>query len=226
MQLHRACQIALILVILSVTYKISYGSKQCKTIVMDVHMKKCRLGAERAKRSLEKFDLQKYNEKYEAKRQEESDYSKMKESMSHGVPQKRQLSPVQISRIALPIVTEAINGAAQVRAYSTSETKHDSNPSLMKPALVWPGHYVRAPYPFGGSFLPFHAPANDDLDLELYLNNEELDELYNDIYERSPRASKDEAWKVFLETASKCCQNVDKCLKESMYVPCLENGMF
>lgn len=39
---------------------------------MDVHMKKCRLGAERAKRSLEKFDLQKYNEKYEAKRQEES----------------------------------------------------------------------------------------------------------------------------------------------------------
>ena len=71
MQLHRVCQIGLILVVLSVTYEISYGSKQCKTIVMDVHMKKCRLGAERAKRSLEKFDLQKYNEKNEAKRQEE-----------------------------------------------------------------------------------------------------------------------------------------------------------
>lgn len=58
---------------------------------------------------------------------------------------------------------------------------------------------------------------NDDLDL----NDEELDELYNDIYQRSPRASKQEAWKIFLETASKCCQNVDKCLRETMHIPCL-----
>jgi len=37
---------------------------------MDVHMKKCRLGA-RVKRGMEKFDLQKYDEKYESKRQEQ-----------------------------------------------------------------------------------------------------------------------------------------------------------
>lgn len=64
---------------------------------------------------------------------------------------------------------------------------------------------------------------NDDLDFDL--NDEELDELYSDIYERLPRASKDEAWKVFSETASKCCQNVDRCLKETTYVPCLGNQM-
>lgn len=39
---------------------------------MDVHMKKCRLGGERAKRGLERFDLLKYDEKYETKKQEES----------------------------------------------------------------------------------------------------------------------------------------------------------
>lgn len=70
MHLHRseAHRIALILII---TCGISWASTQCKTIVMDVHMKKCRLGA-RAKRGLEKFDLQKYDEKYESKRQEQA----------------------------------------------------------------------------------------------------------------------------------------------------------
>ncbi|XP_012542590.1 uncharacterized protein LOC105840252 [Monomorium pharaonis] len=223
MQLHQACRIVLILAILAVTCEFSLGSKQCKTIVMDIHMKRCRLGAERTKRGLEKFDLQKYDEKYGTKRQEESDYSKMKVE-SHTVPQKRQLSPIQVSSIALPIVTGAINGAAKARSYSISGTEFDLSPGLMNPALVWPGYYLRSPYSFGGTFSPFSAPANDDLDL--YLNNEELDELYNDIYERLPRAPKEEAWKVFLETASKCCQNVDKCLKETMYVPCLGNKMF
>jgi len=33
-------------------------------------MKRCRLGTERVKRGLERFDLQKYDEKFEAKRQE------------------------------------------------------------------------------------------------------------------------------------------------------------
>jgi len=72
MHLHRseACGIALILVILAITCEISSANKQCKTIVMDVHMKKCRLGTERVKRGLERFDLQKYDEKFEAKRQE------------------------------------------------------------------------------------------------------------------------------------------------------------
>lgn len=37
---------------------------------MDMHVKKCRPGVERAKRGLERLDLQKYNDKYEAKRQE------------------------------------------------------------------------------------------------------------------------------------------------------------
>lgn len=58
-------------------------------------------------------------------------------------------------------------------------------------------------------------------DLRYDLAGEELDELYNDIYERRPRGSKEEAWKAFLETASKCCQNVDKCLKDPTYIPCL-----
>lgn len=58
-------------------------------------------------------------------------------------------------------------------------------------------------------------------DLGFDLNSEELDELYDNIYERLPRASKDEAWKIFLETASKCCQNINKCLKEAVHIPCL-----
>ena len=75
MHLHQsygACGIVLILAILGITCEISWASKQCKTVVMDVHVKRCRLGTERAKRGLEKFDLQKYTDKYEAKRQEES----------------------------------------------------------------------------------------------------------------------------------------------------------
>lgn len=72
MQPHRSVArgIALILAILAITCEISWASKQCKTAVMDVHVKRCRLGAERAKRGLERFDLQKYDEKYQAKRQE------------------------------------------------------------------------------------------------------------------------------------------------------------
>ncbi|XP_011707439.1 PREDICTED: uncharacterized protein LOC105462497 [Wasmannia auropunctata] len=222
MHLHRsgACEIALILTILAVTYEISWASKQCKTVVMDVHVKKCRLGAERIKRGLERLDLQKHDEKYETKRQEGPDYSKMKDS--HGVPQKRQLTPAQIGGIAMPIVTQAIDGAAKARAYATSGAEYqDPSPSLTGlPFGWWPGYYLRAPYPFDQGLASFRASAfNDDLDLDL--NAEELDELYHDIYERLPRASKDEAWKVFLETASKCCQNVDKCLKETMHVPCL-----
>lgn len=70
MHLHRseAHRIALILII---TCGISWASTQCKTIVMDVHMKKCRLGV-RAKRGLEKLDLRKYDEKCESKRQEQA----------------------------------------------------------------------------------------------------------------------------------------------------------
>lgn len=74
MHLHRsgADGIALILAILAITCEISWASKQCKTVVMDVHVKRCRLGAERVKRGLEKFDLQKYDEKYESKKEEGS----------------------------------------------------------------------------------------------------------------------------------------------------------
>ncbi|KYM93904.1 hypothetical protein ALC62_15477 [Cyphomyrmex costatus] len=215
-----ACGFMLILTILGITCEISWANKQCKTVVMDVHVKRCRLGTERAKRGLEKFDLQKYTEKYEAKRQEEADYSKLKNSGSHGVPQKRQLTPEQVSSIALPIVAEAINGASKAhRAYTEFGTEYDdSNLSLTGSTLGWPGYYLKAPYPFGGGSVPFRTPAyNNDLNL----NAEELDELYNDIYERLPRASKDEAWKIFLEIASKCCQNADKCLKEMTHVPCL-----
>lgn len=61
--------------------------------------------------------------------------------------------------------------------------------------------------------------ANEDFGLDL--SNDELEELYNDIYERAPRASKEEAWKAFLETASRCCQNIDRCKKDTMHVPCL-----
>ncbi|XP_018307615.1 uncharacterized protein [Mycetomoellerius zeteki] len=222
MYLHqtRACGIMLILAILGIICEISWASKQCKSVVMDVHVKRCRLGIERAKRGLEKFDLQKYTEKYEAKRQEESDYSKPKNSASHGVPQKRQLTSEQVSGIILPIVAEAINGASKARAYASGRGYHDSNLSLTGSILNRSGYHLRVPYPFDRGFVSFHTPAyNNDLDLNL--NAEELDELYNDIYERLPRASKDEAWKIFLETASKCCQNVDKCLKETTHLPCL-----
>ncbi|XP_018050344.1 PREDICTED: uncharacterized protein LOC108688552 [Atta colombica] len=227
MHLHQSgtCRIVLILAILGITCEISWASKQCKTVVMDVHVKRCRLGTERAKRGLEKFDLQKYDtDKYEAKRQEESDYSKSKNLASHGVPQKRHLTLEQVSSIALPIVTKAINGASQARAYASGIGSHDSSLSLTR-GPIRPRYHLWAPYPFGGSFVSFRTPAyNDDLDLNL--NAEELDELYNNIYERLPRASKDEAWKIFLETASKCCQNVDKCLKETTHVPCLGSRMF
>ncbi|XP_011868155.1 PREDICTED: uncharacterized protein LOC105562166 [Vollenhovia emeryi] len=220
MRLHRLGLhgITLILAILAITCEISRASKQCKAVVMDVHVKKCRLGAERAKRGLERFDLQKYDEKDETKRLEGPDYSKTQDTASHGVPRKRQLSPGQIGVIALPIVAQAINGAAKAQAYATSRTRYqDSSPSLMESTLGLPGYYLRRPYPFNRGL----APAfNDDLDL----SDEELDELYNDIiYERFPRASKDEAWKIFLETAAKCCLNVDRCLKETMSIPCLES---
>ncbi|KAL0125764.1 hypothetical protein PUN28_004668 [Cardiocondyla obscurior] len=220
MNFHRlgAHGIILILVILAATCEISQASKQCKAIVMDVHMKKCKLDAERIKRGLEKFDLQKH-ETYEGKRQERPDYSKTKYSELHSVPQKRQLSPTQISGIALPIVAEAINGAGKVRAYSMSGNDYqDPIPSVIGSSLGWPGYYVRAPFSFGRSLALLRAPVfNDDLGL----NDEELHELYSNIYERLPRASKDEARKIFLETALKCCQNVDRCLKETMPIPCL-----
>ncbi|EGI57347.1 PREDICTED: uncharacterized protein LOC105154129 [Acromyrmex echinatior] len=227
MYLHQsqACGIVLILAILGITCEISWASKQCKTVVMDVHVKRCRLGTERAKRGLEKFDLQKYTDKYEAKRQEESDYSKPKNSALHSVPQKRQLTLEQVNGIVLPIVTKAINDASQARAYASGIGSHDSSLSLTRGSILTrPEYHLWAPYPFGGSFVSFRTPAYND-DLDLYLNAEELDELYNDIYERLPRASKDEAWKIFLETASKCCQNVDKCLKETTYVPCFGSRM-
>lgn len=47
---------------MAIMCEISWGSTQCKTIVMDVHMKKCRHGA-RAKRDMERIDLLKYDEK-------------------------------------------------------------------------------------------------------------------------------------------------------------------
>ncbi|KAL6441666.1 hypothetical protein ACFW04_003649 [Cataglyphis niger] len=221
MHLHRseAHRIALILII---TCGISWASTQCKTIVMDVHMKKCRLGV-RAKRGLEKFDLRKYDEKYESKRQ--ADYPRVNDSASHGVPQKRQLSSGLVAGdITLPIVLAAINGAAKARAHIVSGTGYyDPGPSLLRPIFDRSGYYSLVPYPLGKrSVTPFRVPAfNDDLDL----NDEELDELYKDMYERSPRASKEETRKVFLETASKCCQNVDKCLKETTHIPCLTSQM-
>ncbi|GAB1859861.1 hypothetical protein CAJAP_01099 [Camponotus japonicus] len=220
MHLHRS-EVHWIALILIITCGISWASTQCKTIVMDVHMKKCRLGA-RVKRGMEKFDLQKYDEKYESKRQEQPDhYPWPNDSVSHGVPQKRQLSSEPITGdIGLPIVAEAINGAAKARAHIVSGTGYyDPGPSLLRPTFGRSGYYSLMPYPLDRrSVTPFRTPAfNDDLEL----NDEELDELYNDIYERSPRASKQEAWRIFLETASKCCQNVDKCLKETMRIPCL-----
>ncbi|XP_050445535.1 uncharacterized protein LOC126848589 [Cataglyphis hispanica] len=220
MHLHRseAHWIALILII---TCGISWASTQCKTIVMDVHMKKCRLGV-RAKRGLEKFDLRKYDEKYEWKRQEQADYPRVNDSASHGVPQKRQLSSGLVAGdITLPIVLAAINDAAKARAHIVSGTGYyDPGP---RPIFDRSGYYSLVPYPLGKrSVTPFRVPAfNDDLDL----NDEELDELYKDMYERSPRASKEETRKVFLETASKCCQNVDKCLKETTHIPCLASQM-
>ncbi|CAL1685379.1 unnamed protein product [Lasius platythorax] len=162
MHLHRieAHRIALILII---TCGISWASTQCKTIVMDVHMKKCRLGA-RAKRGLEKFDLQKYDEKYGSKRQEQSDYyPEMNDSASHGVPQKRQLSPgLVVGDIALPIVTEAINGAAKARARLVSGTGYyDPRPSLLSPTFDRSGYYSTAPYPLGRRVVtPFRAPVS------------------------------------------------------------------
>ncbi|XP_029154924.1 uncharacterized protein LOC114928008 [Nylanderia fulva] len=215
MHLHRieAHRIALILIF---TCGVSWASTQCKTIVMDVHMKKCRLGA-RAKRGLEKFDLQKYE-----KGQEQRDHHhEVNDSASH-VPQKRQLlsSGLVAGDIALPIVAEAINGAVKARAHLAPGTGYyGPGPSLLNPIFNRSGYYSAPPHPFNRRApTPFRGPAFDD---DFELDDEELDELYNDIYERSPRASKEEVWKVFLETASKCCQNVEKCLKETMHIPCL-----
>lgn len=95
-----------------------------------------------------------------------SGYLKTKDSMSHDIPQKRQLSPGQISGIALPIVTEAINGAAKARAYTTSGTEphYNPSPSLMGSTLGWSEspEYLRMPYPFTRGFLPvpFRAPVS------------------------------------------------------------------
>ncbi|XP_072746533.1 uncharacterized protein [Anoplolepis gracilipes] len=215
--------IALILII---TCGISSASMHCKTIVMDVYMKKCRLGA-RTKRGLEQFDLQKYDEKYGSKRQEQpAYYPEINDSASHGIPHKRQLSSTLVDDIALPIVAEVINGAAKTRrAHVMSGTGYyDPGPSLLRPTFGRSGYYSPVPYSFGrrNSGTPFRVPDfNDDIDL----NNEELDELYNTIYQRSPRTSKEEASKVFLQTASKCCQNVNKCLTELIHIPCLASSM-
>lgn len=159
MHLHRieAHRIALIVVI--ITCGVSWASKQCKTIVMDVHMKKCRLGA-RAKRGLEKFDLQKYDEKYESKRQEPDHHPEMNDSASHGVPQKRQLSSGLVAGdIVLPIVAKAINAGG---AHLVSGTGYyGPGPSLLNPIFDRSGYYSPSPYPLSRRVVtPFHVPVS------------------------------------------------------------------
>lgn len=92
-----------------------------------------------------------------------SDYSKVKDSALHGVPQKRQLSmlsPMRVDGIALPIVSEAINSAAKTRAYATSGTGYYPNSNLMGYTFGWPGYYLRTPYPSGRGFAPFRVPVS------------------------------------------------------------------
>ncbi|XP_032677911.1 uncharacterized protein LOC116847236 [Odontomachus brunneus] len=210
-------QAALNLMIAAIMCKISWASMQCKTIVMDIHMKKCRLGA-RAKRDVERLDLLKHDEKL--KRKEGPDYfSKMNNDPMyfHGVPQKRQLtySP-QVDDIAVPIVMDALNRAAQAY-FSFNAGYYNRALSSTGHSLGWSDYPSITTRPLVASSL--YTAFSDDFDLDL--NSEELEELYDNIYKRVPRASKDEAWRIFLETASKCCQNVDKCLKETVHIPCL-----
>ncbi|XP_014469390.1 PREDICTED: uncharacterized protein LOC106741670 [Dinoponera quadriceps] len=206
MRLHRVAY--LILATMVITCKISWASTQCKAVVMDVHMKKCRFGS-RIKRDVERLDLLKHDEKFQWKG---LDYFSSDVSMSpHGVPRKRQVSR-RIGDITLPIVVDVINGAFSETGYydrtsssaGRSSGWSDYGPTISSRPLVTPF---------------FSTAVSDDLGLDL--NSEELDELYDNIYERLPRTSKEEAWKVFLETASECCQNVDRCLKEAVHVPCL-----
>ncbi|EZA50634.1 hypothetical protein X777_10985 [Ooceraea biroi] len=216
MRLHRNGEHRIVLILVLITCGISWASMQCKMVVMDVHMRRCRLGAGRTKRATERFDFQKYDEK--SKRQEGPDYST--ESHDFSAPQKRQLTPGRIGDIILPIAVETANRA---RTYTTSGTGYyDPGPSLIERIYGRPGYYPSSSYPPGKSITPFRAPTLRIFeDFGLDLNNEELEELYNDIYERLPRAPKEEAWKAFLETASKCCQNIDRCKKETTHIPCL-----
>lgn len=77
------------------------------------------------------------------------DYSKVKDATLHGVPRKRQLPAGRVSGIALPIVAEAINGAAKAQAYATGTGYYDSGPSLIRSTLGWPKRYRGTPYPLG-----------------------------------------------------------------------------
>ncbi|KAG7187988.1 hypothetical protein KM043_013944 [Ampulex compressa] len=68
---------------------------------------------------------------------------------------------------------------------------------------------------------PAHVRRMTHFDMGLGLDSAELEELYNEITERLPRAPKDDAWKIFLDTAAKCCQNSQACLKEARHVSCM-----
>lgn len=92
------------------------------------------------------------------------DYLRPNNSVSHGVPQKRQLSSGLITGdIALPIVAEAINGAAKARAHIVSGTGY-YEPSLLRPTFDRSGYYSLMPYPLDRrSVTPFRIPVSQSL---------------------------------------------------------------
>ncbi|XP_015605580.1 uncharacterized protein LOC107272691 [Cephus cinctus] len=61
--------------------------------------------------------------------------------------------------------------------------------------------------------------AGDNLGMDLTSN--EVEELYK-VYERLPRASmsKEDAKKLFIEMAAKCCQNLNNCILDEKLIPC------
>ncbi|XP_012227277.1 uncharacterized protein [Linepithema humile] len=222
MYLHhiRVYRITLILAIVAITCRISWASTQCKTAVMDVHMKRCRLGAGRIKRGLERFDLKhddtlKYDKK--SKKQEGPDSSEVNDWPSRGTPQKRQILGDVASDFVQPMM-RVMGSATQPKVPFGTGLYDSFDPSDLGPLSTW-SSLPPVLYFLGQGLRTLHLDNNNDLGFDL--DDEELDELYNDIYKRQPRGSKEEAWKAFVETASKCCQNVDRCLKETTFIPCL-----
>lgn len=74
-----------------------------------------------------------------------SDYfSKMNDDLIffYGVPRERQLSSQQIGNIAMPIVMDVINSAAQLRRYSSSDTGYyDQTLILARRPFNWSDYY-------------------------------------------------------------------------------------
>ncbi|XP_012280088.1 uncharacterized protein LOC105699556 [Orussus abietinus] len=208
----------------------SEGSMECKNTIMNVMMQQCSGLGFKIKRS-----SQDVSPRAEGPPEGDPDLppvpwplvrppSGPRETSSTRV--KRQVSPEtaeMMGRFAAPIVSQVIQDARRNRELSRY--------SRVAPVISYPapvGYYG----PFGlGQQQAMQPPSGvlppasgDDLGFRdgIDLSPEEVEELYNDVLERLPRAArnKDESKKLFMTMAARCCQDVDVCLRDEKLSPC------